>query len=40
MQRGLRLVRDLRQAEGTKPDEVVSYFCLVAMNLNDFLYLD
>ena len=40
VQRGLQLVRDLQQAEGMKPDEALSYFCLVALNLNEFLYLD
>ena len=39
IQRGLTLIETL-QAGGTSPESALRSFCLVALNLNEFLYLD
>jgi hypothetical protein len=38
--RGVRLMTRLEQKYGVKPDEALARFCTVALNLNEFLYLD
>lgn len=40
VERGLKLMRDLQERERLQPDAALSAFCLVALNLNEFLYLD
>jgi len=37
--RGVKLIKDL-EARGLKPEKARAYFCLLALNLNEFLYLD
>jgi hypothetical protein len=38
--RGLQLMRDLREKDGLSADGALKYFCMVALNLNEFVYLD
>jgi mono/diheme cytochrome c family protein len=38
--RGVRLMTRLEQKYGAKPEEALARFCTVALNLNEFLYLD
>jgi hypothetical protein len=38
--RGVELIQSLREKDGTSPEVALKYFCLVALNLNEFLYLD
>jgi len=38
--RGLKLIEDLRQKDGVAPDRALAVFCLMALNLNEFVYLD
>ena len=38
--RGLKLIDDLMKQEKASPQTAMKYFCLVAMNLNEFMYLD
>lgn len=38
--RGINLMNDLRTVHQMDADESLTYFCLVALNLNEFLYLD
>jgi hypothetical protein len=38
--RGVELVRDLRAKDHKSEDEALESFCLVALNLNEFIYLD
>lgn len=40
IERGLQLISDLKSEQQLGHDEARSYFCLVALNLNEFLYLD
>jgi hypothetical protein len=37
---GIRFIHDLRDSEGLDERGALSAFCLVAMNLNEFLYVD
>ena len=37
--RGIKLMADLEKSEGKTPDEALRYFCLVALNLDEFIYL-
>ncbi len=37
--RGVKLIRDLR-SDGVAEERSLEYFCLVALNLNEFIYLD
>lgn len=37
---GVRLINDLQEIEGHDRDYAVSCFCLVLLNLNEFVYLD
>ncbi len=38
--RGLKMMESLRQKHHTDEDKVLDLFCLVALNLNEFIYLD
>ena len=38
--RGLKLIDDLVKQEKATPAAAMKYFCLVAYNLNEFVYLD
>ena len=40
VQRGIRLVEQLMQDEGMSEEEAMGAFCTVALNLNEFIYLD
>lgn len=40
IERGERFVRDLQGSEGLAPADALRYFCLVALNTNEFIYLD
>ena len=40
IQRGVDLMTSLEEEHGMSPDEALRYFCLTALNLNEFLYLD
>ncbi len=39
IERGLRLISGLREG-GASPELALKYFCLMALNLNEFVYLD
>jgi hypothetical protein len=38
--RGVRRIDVLQKEDGVKPDEALRLFCLIALNLNEFIYLD
>lgn len=38
--RGLRLIKDLEEEHALKPDAAMNYYCLMVLNLNEFVYLD
>jgi hypothetical protein len=38
--RGMKLLTDLTESEGVPADRAMNYFCLVALNVNEFVYLD
>ena len=38
--RGVRLIATLEKEDGKAPDEALALFCLVSLNLNEFVYLD
>jgi mono/diheme cytochrome c family protein len=40
VQRGLKLITTLREQEHASPEAALTSFCLLALNLNEFLYLD
>ena len=40
IQRGVRLIETLRNQDGTSAEVAVNYFCLMALNLNELVYLD
>jgi hypothetical protein len=40
VQRGLKLITTLREKEHASPEAALTSFCLLALNLNEFLYLD
>ena len=40
IERGVALIESMKAAEGARPDDALKAFCLVALNLNEFLYLD
>ncbi|MDX1934843.1 MAG: PSD1 and planctomycete cytochrome C domain-containing protein [Capsulimonadales bacterium] len=40
VQRGLRLLTDLRRKDRHSPEAALDAFCLLAYNLNEFIYLD
>jgi hypothetical protein len=38
--RGVRLIQSLEKQHGVGTEEALARFCTVALNLNEFLYLD
>ena len=38
--RGTQLIADLRETFQLSPDDALKYYCLMALNLNEFVYLD
>jgi len=40
VERGLRLIRSLQAEHGVNADKALVYYCLVVLNLNEFVYLD
>jgi hypothetical protein len=40
VERGRKLIETLRQKDGLSPERALAGFCLVALNLNEFVYLD
>ena len=38
--RGVKLITAMQQEPNVKPEDALNYFCVVALNLNEFLYLD
>jgi hypothetical protein len=40
VQRGVHLLDSLKTEDGIAPDLALRYFCLLALNLNEFVYLD
>ena len=40
IQKGLLFIEQLQSKEGLTADQALQYFCLVALNLNEFIYLD
>jgi hypothetical protein len=40
VRRGVGLVEALRDHDGASPDHALNYFCLMVLNLNEFIYLD
>ncbi len=40
IERGLELTESLQSDHGLAPDQSLKYFCLLALNLNEFVYLD
>jgi hypothetical protein len=40
IERGLKLIDELLKQDKASPETAMKYFCLVALNLNEFVYLD
>ncbi|HZY87742.1 MAG TPA: DUF1549 and DUF1553 domain-containing protein, partial [Gemmataceae bacterium] len=40
VRRGVDLIESLRAKDGAAPEVALKYFCLVVLNLNEFVYLD
>jgi mono/diheme cytochrome c family protein len=40
IEQGLKLIRDLIEQDGAEADFALRAFCLMAMNMNEFIYLD
>jgi cytochrome c553 len=40
VRRGVELIVELRREEGSNAEDALRYFCLMALNLNEFMYLD
>jgi hypothetical protein len=38
--RGVDLMQKLQTEDGAGPEAALRYFCLVVLNLNEFMYLD
>jgi hypothetical protein len=38
--RGVELIESMTKKDGATPDVALKYFCLLALNLNEFVYLD
>ena len=38
--RGVELLTALREENSLSPEQALKYFCLMALNLNEFVYLD
>jgi hypothetical protein len=40
IQRGVKLIEDLKAKDGAWEETALKYFCLMVLNLNEFIYLD
>jgi hypothetical protein len=40
IERGVSLMQSLQEKHALSDDEALKYYCLVVLNLNEFLYLD
>ena len=40
VERGVQLMRELKEQDGLSAEAALKYFCVVALNLNEFVYLD
>jgi hypothetical protein len=40
VQRGVNLIQAFQKQDGLGSDEALSVFCLMTLNLNEFLYVD
>ncbi|GIW94453.1 MAG: hypothetical protein KatS3mg110_2494 [Pirellulaceae bacterium] len=40
VERGVTMIEQLRERDGLSPDQAMQAFCLMALNLNEFIYLD
>ena len=40
VQRGVRMIQSLQREDGMSADQALQTFCVVALNLNEFMYLD
>ncbi len=40
VQRGLELIENLQENHGVSGDRALDYYCLMVLNLNEFMYLD
>ena len=40
IKRGVELVEALQKTDDETPDLALKYFCLMALNLNEMIYLD
>ena len=40
VERGVQLMRALLEKDGLSAEGALKYFCVVALNLNEFVYLD
>ena len=40
IEQGIQLVRSLQSGEGLSAEKALEYFCLMTLNLNEFIYLD
>jgi hypothetical protein len=40
IKRGIAFIEALKKTDGTSPEVALRSFCLLALNLNEFLYLD
>jgi len=38
--RGVKLIEELQQQDGLSSEQAIQNFCLLALNLNEFIYLD
>jgi hypothetical protein len=38
--RGLQLIEAIRSKDGATPEVALKYYCLLALNLNEFVFLD
>jgi hypothetical protein len=38
--RGVRLISDFQEQDGANPETSLRYYCLLLLNLNEFVYLD
>ena len=40
VEQGLAFMQSLQQKHGIKADKLLDYYCLMVLNLNEFVYLD
>jgi hypothetical protein len=40
LQRGVRFMQTLQMRDGASPEVALDMFCLLVLNLNEFMYLD